>query len=153
MSLSHNLVRLGVLLFAFGAVTGLLLAASFGTRTGTVLCLILVFAALGLLLQSNQVENTDDEAEPEEDDAKRQRIGDATLLALAQIIYGLIIGSVFFWAIMAFITYFFGYEFERNTWLLPPIFGLLLGCWAVIDDQAASIKHILEQRAKGNQDE
>lgn len=150
MSLPHNLVRFGVLLFAFGAVTGLLLAASFGTRVGTVMCLILVLATLGMLLQSNLAVDEEDE---EEDDEDSKRFGDATLHALAQIIYSFITGSVFFWAIMAFMVHFLGYEFERTTWLLPPLFGLLIGGWAVVEDRAWSIKHILEQRAKGKQDE
>ena len=138
MSLPNNLVRFGVLLFAFGAVTGLLLAASLGTRLGTVFGLLLVLAALGMLLQSSVEE--DDEDEEEEDDEDHERLGDASLRSIAQILHSLITGSAFLWAIMAFVTHFFGYEFDRNTWLLPPIYGLLLGGWSVILDQAQSIQ-------------
>lgn len=153
MSLPHNLVRLGVLLFAFGAVTGLLLAASFGTRVGTVFCLLLVIAALGMLLQSNQAEDEEENEEEGDEEEDSGRFGDASVRALAQIIYSLITSSIFFWAIMAFVAHFFGYEFERNTWLLPPLFGFLVGGWAVIHDQAESIKQTLEHRLKGKQDE
>jgi 1,4-dihydroxy-2-naphthoate octaprenyltransferase len=152
LSLPNNLVRLGVLLFAFGAVTGLLLAASFGTRLGTVFGLLLVLAALGMLLQSSVAEDDEDEEE-EEDDEEPEKLGDASLRSIAQILHSLITGSAFFWAIMTFVTHFFGYEFDRNTWLLPPIYGLLIGGWSVMLDQAQSIKQVLEQRAKGKQDE
>jgi|GEM_PF-3272341 len=152
MSLPNNLVRLGVILFAFGAVTGLLLAASFGTRVGTVFCLLLVIAALGMRLQSDQADDEEDEEE-EEDHEDSKRFGDASVRALAQIIYSLITSSTFFWTIMAFVAHFFSYEFERNAWLLPPLFGFLVGGWAAIHDQAESIKQTLEHRLKGKQDE
>jgi uncharacterized membrane protein YfcA len=151
MSLPHNLVRLGLLLFVFGTVTGLLLAATLGIRTGTVFSLLLILVALGMLLQSRMV---DDEEDEDEEDAEDEESYLRTIVGyIDDILNGLIAGSVFFWALMAFVTHFFGYEFDRNTWLVPPIIGLVSGGWTVLQNQARSIGQILEQRAGDKKDE
>ena len=54
MGQPNNLVRLDVLLIAFGTVTGPLPSASLGTRLGTMVGLLLFLVVLGMLLRSNQ---------------------------------------------------------------------------------------------------